>query len=67
MIKNDLAISYLIMAFLSKEDMEYIEDSATVMYPNGIAKDAVESLTNNYRPSDRLSAVEAETEMRGED
>ena len=64
-IRNDLGIACLTMAFLSEEDMEFIEDSSTVLYPNGIAKDVVKSLTSNYHPADRLSAVEAETEMRG--
>ena len=52
------------MAFLSKEDMEYLEDSATNKYENGVAKEVAESLLNAYRPKDRLSAVEAEQEMR---
>ena len=59
--RNDLAIACLTMAFLSEEDMEYIEDSATEEYPNGVAKSVIERLMKNYRPADRLSAVEAET------
>ena len=64
LVMNDLAIACLTMAFVQEEDMEYIEDSATTNYPDGIAKDVVVNLTSHYRPADRLSAVEAETEMR---
>ena len=64
-VRNNLAVACPTMAFLSEEDMEYLEDSATTNYPNGIAKNVVVSLSDHYRPADRLSAVEAETEMRG--
>ena len=57
---NSLAVACLTMDFLSEEDMEYLKDLATTGYPNGIAKEVVKSLTNHYRPADRLSAVEAE-------
>jgi len=63
-IKNNLAIACMTMAFLSEEDMEYLEDSATTQYENGVAKEVAESLLDAYRPKDRLSAVEAEQEMR---
>ena len=61
---NDSAIACLTISFLSEEDVEYLEDSATVMYVNGIVSYVIESLKSNYRPVDGLSAVEAEQEMR---
>ena len=63
-IKNNIAIACMTIAFLSEEDMEYLEDSATTKYENGVAKEVTESLLNAYRPKDRLSAVKAEQEMR---
>ena len=51
-VMNDLAIACLTMAFLSEEDMEYLEDSATDKYPRGIANAVVESLTKLVLPTD---------------
>ena len=53
-VKNNLAVACMTMAFLSEEDMEYLEDSATYKYENGVAKEVAESLLNAYRPKDRL-------------
>ena len=61
--KNDLAVACLTMSFTTDEDMEYIEESATSYYPDGIAMKITAAMKKNYRPVDRLAAVETETEM----
>ena len=47
-VMNNLAIACLTMAFVSEEDMDYLEDSATVHYELGVAKDMVDSLLDEY-------------------
>ena len=37
-IANDLTVACLTMSFTEPEDLEYVDDSATSNYPNGIAK-----------------------------
>ena len=46
------------MDFLSEEDMEYLEDSTTEMYPNGIVCNINARLMENYRPVDKFLAVD---------
>ena len=49
-IANDLAVACLTMSFTEPEDLEYVDDSATTKYPNGIAKEVMKALTKEYRP-----------------
>ena len=63
-VMNNLAVACLTMALQTEEDLEYLDDSATVMYENGVAYEVANSLRKTHRPDDRLFAVEAETEMR---
>ena len=61
--KNDLAIACLTMEFQGEENLEYVEDSSTTAYPNGIATEVVKDLKENYNPTNQLSAVETATKM----
>ena len=63
-IANNLAVACLTMSFTKPEDLEYVDDSSTTEYTNGVAREVMKALSKEYRPKDRLSAVEAETKMR---
>ena len=61
---NELAIACLTMSFMTDEDMQIIEQSATEDYPEGIARVVMKELQDLHRPMDRIAVIEAETEMR---
>lgn len=60
---NDLALALFTMAFTTGKLMEYIEESKTTEYNGGVASTVAERLVNKYQPADRISGVEAETEL----
>ena len=62
--KNELAIARLTMSFMTDEDMQIIEQSATEDYLEGIARVVMKELQDHHRPMDRLAVIETETEMR---
>ena len=60
---NSLTVSSFAMAFTTDLFMELIEQSKTNEYPGGIAYVVVDRLKRKFRPTDRISAVEAEKEL----
>ena len=63
-VMNNLAVACLTMALQTEDDLDYLNNLATKAYEDGIAHGVVTLLRDAHRPSDRLTAVEAETEMR---
>ena len=61
--QNKLAMASFTMAFTTGELMEYIEDAKSEEYTGGRADLVTEGLIRKYRPTDRISGVEAEKEL----
>ena len=60
---NDECVAGLTLAFTTTQLMEFVVQSETQEYPQGIAKDIVTKLFRKYRPTDTISSVEAENAL----
>ena len=60
---NDECVAGLTLAFTTNQLMEFVVQSETEEYPQGIAKDIVLKLFRKYRPTDTISSVEAENAL----
>jgi hypothetical protein len=56
--KNNLAMTYLTMAFTTAQLMGMIDSSTSTSYPGGKACIVIKLLLAKYRPGDRLARVE---------
>ena len=60
---NELAISMLTLAFQNDALMGKIDSSITAEYDEGITKDVVKELQDEYQPNDMVTGIEAKNDL----
>lgn len=60
---NNMAVAALTLAFTHAEHLEFVDDSATEAYPQGIASIIMSKLMRRINPDDDIVKVEAEIEL----
>ena len=63
LVKNKLAVACFTMSFKTVALMNRISDAKTVDYPGGLAHLIAAGLLKKYRPTDRISKLEALVEL----
>ena len=66
LVKNKLAVACFTMSFKTVALMNRISDAKTVDYPGGLAHLIAAGLLKKYRPTDRISKLEALVELNND-